>query len=55
VPEELAIVTHANVGRRFHYPAPLTSVGFDPDQVASAAWDMLSKLIAGEESDGAAA
>ncbi|MHB1190565.1 MAG: substrate-binding domain-containing protein [Armatimonadota bacterium] len=51
VPEELAIITMANVGRQFHFPVPLTSIGFDPAEVASAAWDMLDKLISNKPID----
>lgn len=48
VPEDLAIVTQSNVGRRFHFPIPITSVEFDPIGVAQAAWAMLKKLSARE-------
>lgn len=45
VPDDLAILTHANVGRHFHFPVKLTRVGFDAENVMKAAWDMLDKLI----------
>ncbi len=45
VPRDLAILTHANVGRRFHFPVPLTTIGFDAAVVMGATWDMLEKLI----------
>lgn len=51
VPDELAIVTHANVGRRFEFPVKLTCVEFDPKEIAHAAWKMLAELIAGERSE----
>jgi DNA-binding LacI/PurR family transcriptional regulator len=51
VPNELAILTLANVGRHFHFPMNLTGIGFDPTTVASTAWEMLSKLISGEPVD----
>ena len=47
VPEELAIVTYANVGRHFRFPVPLVRIGWDPDQVAQVGWSMLRKLIEG--------
>jgi DNA-binding LacI/PurR family transcriptional regulator len=47
VPQELAIVTEASVGRRFQFPVPLTCIEFDPAEVITAAWAMLEKLIAG--------
>jgi DNA-binding LacI/PurR family transcriptional regulator len=49
VPEDLAIVTHANVGRRFYFPIEVTRVGFSVDKAIEAAWDLLSRLIAGNE------
>jgi len=48
VPEDLAILTHANVGRLFHFPVELTRIGFDAEEVISNAWTLLSKLINGE-------
>jgi len=51
VPEELAIVTHANKGRTFHFPVPLTCVEFDPAAAVRAAWGMLEKLMTGERVD----
>lgn len=47
VPEELAIVTHANVGRQFSFPVEFTSIGWDAGEVVNAAWQMLEKLISG--------
>lgn len=46
VPDELAILTHANVGRRFEFPVKLTCIEFDPAEVAAAGCEMLEKLIA---------
>lgn len=51
VPEELAIVTHANVGRTFHFPVSLTRVGFSADDVIKAAWNMYQQVIDGREID----
>jgi GntR family transcriptional regulator, arabinose operon transcriptional repressor len=51
VPEELAIITQANQGRKFHFPVPLTRVEFDPVRAVDAAWDMLHKLIRQEPID----
>jgi GntR family transcriptional regulator, arabinose operon transcriptional repressor len=51
VPEELAIITHANVGRRFHTNIPVVRIGFDAEEVMDAAWGMLDRLIRGERQD----
>ena len=51
VPQELAIVTHANVGRTFHFPVSLTRVEYDPAEVVAIAWNMLAKLIGKEPVD----
>jgi len=51
VPEELAIITHANTGRDFHFPVELTRIEFDPVQVSAAAWSMLRGLISDDHSD----
>lgn len=51
VPEELAILTHANSYRQFHFPIPITRVGFSSDHVVDAAWSMCRKLISGEPMD----
>jgi DNA-binding LacI/PurR family transcriptional regulator len=48
IPEELAVITHLNVGRPLHFPVPLTSIGFDAVEAVSVAWEMLKKLIEGE-------
>jgi DNA-binding LacI/PurR family transcriptional regulator len=45
VPKELAIISHANVGRRFSFPIPITSIGFDPVETISSGWELLDKLI----------
>ena len=47
VPEELAILTHANVGRTFQFPVELTSIGFDASEVVSTAWSMMQDTIKG--------
>lgn len=49
VPDELAIITQASVGRQFHFPVPLARVEFDPAEIVSEAWKMLNELIAGKE------
>lgn len=51
VPDELAIVSHANVGREFHFPMSVTRIGFSADEVITAAWNMLKMLMAGEDVD----
>lgn len=48
VPDELAVITHANIGRALHFPMRMTRVGFDPCVLAAQAWQMLHKLILGE-------
>jgi DNA-binding LacI/PurR family transcriptional regulator len=45
VPEDLAIITHANVGRYLEFPVPLTRIGFKASEAVDAAWRMLSALI----------
>ena len=45
VPEELGIITHANSGRHFHFPVPMTRLEFDAAEAVGAAWYMLEKLI----------
>lgn len=45
VPDDLAILTHANVGKQFHFSVPLTCVEFDPAEAVRAAWEMLEKRI----------
>jgi len=49
VPEDLAILTHANIGRNFIFPVPVTSLGWDAGAVISIAWEMLSARISGRE------
>ncbi|MDD3927207.1 MAG: GntR family transcriptional regulator [bacterium] len=49
VPQDLAVLTYANVGRQFHFPVEVASIGLNPEEVAGKAWAMLSKLIKGEE------
>ena len=49
VPEELAIVTHANVGRVFHFPISVTRIGFDASRVADESVGLLKQLIGGNE------
>jgi len=45
VPDDLAIITQSNTGRKFHFPVPLTRVEFDPVEAVDAAWNMLHSLI----------
>ena len=45
VPEELAIITHANSGRHFHFPVPMTCLEFDAAEAVGVAWYMLEKLM----------
>ncbi len=49
VPQDLAIITHANMGRDFHFPVDLTRLEFDPKEVSVEAWRMLRQLIPGNE------
>jgi DNA-binding LacI/PurR family transcriptional regulator len=49
VPEDLAILTHANVGRELVFPVPVTSLGWDSGEVVSLAWSILSDQISGRE------
>lgn len=45
VPGELAIISIGNIERQYRFSIPLTCIGIDPVEVASAAWQMLHKLI----------
>jgi DNA-binding LacI/PurR family transcriptional regulator len=49
VPQELAILTHANVGRDFQFPMPVTRIGFDADKVADQSVSLLKQLIRGDK------
>lgn len=49
VPEDLAILTHMNVGRQIYFPKKLYTVGFDPEDVAAATWGLLDGLIHGKK------
>lgn len=49
VPEELAIITHANAGRRFFFPVRLTRLQFDPQEIITKAWEILDKTINNEK------
>jgi DNA-binding LacI/PurR family transcriptional regulator len=49
VPEELGIITLANVGRKFQFPVQLTTIGSDLSEVARTAWDYLQQLMGGQE------
>ena len=51
VPEELSIVTHANIARQFNFPVPLTRIGFDPAETVGACWRILNNLISGVSVD----
>lgn len=51
IPEELAIVTVANAGRRYTLPTPLMRLEFDAEVLVGTAWDMLCKLMNGEPVD----
>lgn len=48
IPQDLAIITHANVGRELLSPTPLTRIGYDPLEVSRAMWNMLQQLIMGK-------
>jgi DNA-binding LacI/PurR family transcriptional regulator len=49
IPDDLAVITHSNVGRVFQFPVPVTCIEFDLAEVVSVAWSMLRTLVAGEE------
>ncbi len=51
VPEDLAVITHANMGKKFLFPVPLTGVEWNPKLVVGEAWRILEKLMAGEKVD----
>lgn len=48
IPEDISIITHANVGRYFHLPCSVTRIEFDPRQLVVVAMGMLESLISGE-------
>lgn len=45
VPRDMVIITQSNVGRRFQFPVSITSVDFDPRDVAKQGWQLLKKVI----------
>ena len=45
VPEELAILTQANVNRTFHFPVRLTCLDFSTADVVDVTWQVLGDLI----------
>ncbi len=49
VPEDLAILTHANALRPFESKVPLSTVEFDPAEAVAQAWKMLEPLMDGRE------
>gem|GEM_PF-3284625 len=51
VPEDLRVITHANIGRQFHNPIQVDRVGFDVGDVVATAWEMLSRLVSGQAVD----
>jgi hypothetical protein len=51
VPEELKIITHANTGRNFYVPVPLTRIEFDPVNIMTRAWKLLEALITNQKVD----
>jgi DNA-binding LacI/PurR family transcriptional regulator len=51
VPDELKIVTHANAGRNFYFPVPLTRIEFDPVDIMARTWGLLEKLITNQKND----
>lgn len=48
VPEDLAIVTHANRGKDFICPFPVTRLEFDPEEIAMGLVKMIVSLLRGE-------
>ena len=48
VPQQLAVVTHANRGALLHYPFQTTRFEVDPEQYAQEVCDFLDPLLAGE-------
>lgn len=48
IPDDLAVITHANVGSHFYTSSPLTRVQFDPDELVTNAWEMLNSIIEGK-------
>lgn len=51
IPDDLAVITHANVGSYFHTAVPLARIQFDPKDLVSHAWEMLNEIIDGKTID----
>ena len=49
VPDELGIITEACVGRKFNFPLKINRVEYNSNELIATAYDMLEKLIRGEE------
>lgn len=49
VPDELAVITQASTVRRFNFPVEVTRIGWDPDQIAGIAWDLLGRLVSNKD------
>jgi DNA-binding LacI/PurR family transcriptional regulator len=45
VPRDMVIITQSNVDRQFQFPVSITSVDFDPKDVAKQGWQLLKKVI----------
>lgn len=45
VPEEIQFITCTSIGRPFHFPVPVTGVGFHPRRIADGLWRQLKTVI----------
>lgn len=45
IPEDLGLITHANLGRSFCHPVKFDTICFDLEEAANTAWKMLDHLM----------
>jgi DNA-binding LacI/PurR family transcriptional regulator len=45
VPRDMVIITQSNAGHSFQFPVSITSVEFDPKEVATQGWKLLKTVI----------
>ena len=45
IPQDLAIISQGNIGRKFYFPVPITQIQFDPVEIVREAWQMLKHVI----------
>ena len=45
VPKDLQFITCTSIGRSFHFPVPVTGIGFHPRRIADGLWRQLKTVI----------